>query len=126
MPASNFNDYAQNLVGLFESALESGQAVAIDQTVDQRSAMRGFIAGTAYFEDGSELHFREYVDVSQAEPRLMYAYHYQTKDHELIFRYDNAAHRPALSQPDHKHVQDQISLLPEPPSVEAILDEILN
>ena len=126
MPASNFNEYAQRLVDLFESALASGQAVAIDQTIDQRSAMRGIIAGILYFEDGSELHFREYVDISQAEPRLMYAYHYQTKEHKLIFRYDNAAHKPALPQPDHKHYQDQVTLLPKPPSVEALLDEILN
>ena len=38
----------------------------------------------------------------------MYAYHYQDVDYSLIFRYDNAAHRPARSQPEHKHTPSGI------------------
>jgi hypothetical protein len=35
----------------------------------------------------------------------MYAYHYQDVERNLIFRYDNAAHRLALPYPAHKHTQ---------------------
>jgi hypothetical protein len=58
----------------------TGEAVLVTLQVDQRSAVRGFIAGSLQFEDGSELHFREFVDVTQAEPKIMYAYHYQDPD----------------------------------------------
>ena len=34
--------------------------------------------------------------MTQAEPKPLYAYHYQDAEHHLIFRYDNAAHKPAL------------------------------
>ncbi|MGH2541549.1 MAG: toxin-antitoxin system TumE family protein [Ardenticatenaceae bacterium] len=32
----------------------------------------------------------------------------KSKEHQLIFRYDSARHRPPLSSPDHKHLPDQI------------------
>lgn len=33
----------------------------------------------------------------------MYTYHYQGADNRLIFRYDNARHRPPLRALEHKH-----------------------
>ena len=59
--------------------------------IDQRSSLRGHISGLLRIDDGSELHFREFVDTSRSSPRLSYAYHYQAVDKALIFRYDNAA-----------------------------------
>ena len=72
----------------------------------------------------SALHFREYVDVTQAEPKLMYAYHCQDADHNLIFRYDNAAHKPALPQPEHKHTRLGIEAAPVP-TLADVLDQIV-
>ncbi len=91
---------------------------------DQRSLLRGFIAGMLQFSDGSELHFREFVDVSSPEPRLMYAYHYQDASKVLILRYDNAAHRPPLPQAEHKHTPAgvEVSLVP---TLAQVIDEIL-
>lgn len=86
--------------------------------------LRGFIAGVLRLTDGSELHFREFVDVSLAEPRLMYAYHYQDADQALIFRYDNAAHRPALPLSEHKHTQARVDVFPAP-TFDLVLDEAL-
>jgi hypothetical protein len=38
--------------------------------------------------------------------RLGYRYHFQGKDNELVFRYDNTPHFPDLKTfPDHKHHQ---------------------
>lgn len=54
------------------------------------------MAGIWQFGDGSEVLFRKYVDATQAEPKVMYAYHDQNAEDNLIFRYDNAAYRPAL------------------------------
>ena len=72
-----------------------------------------------------ELHFREYIDMTQAEPKIMYAYHCQDADHNLIFRYDNAAHKPALPQPEHKHTPLGIEASPVPTLAE-VLDQIFS
>ncbi len=55
----------------------------------------------------------------------MYAYHYQDPAHELILRYDNAPHRPALAQPEHKHTFSGIALTTAP-QLPLLLDEILD
>ena len=75
-------------------------------------------------DDDSELHFRELVDMTQLEPRIMYAYHYQAANKALIFRYDNAAHRPPLPQPEHKHTPEGVTVVLAPTLV-GIIDQIL-
>lgn len=124
MPASSFSEHAQRILDIIDDLLSTGQAVRVEQTIDQRSTLRGFISGVLHFEDGSELHFREFVDTSLPEPRLMYAYHYQNENKNLVFRYDNAAHKPALPQPKHRHspagVQTSLA-----PTFQRVIDEIL-
>ena len=91
MPAITFPEYAQRIADTLNQVVATGEAVLLTLQVDHRSAIRGLIAGALEFADGSTLHFREFIDTSQAEPKLMYAYHYQDIEHNLIFRYDNAA-----------------------------------
>jgi len=124
MPATTFLEYARNLTDVLDTVVATGQAVLVTLQVDQRSVVRGFIAGTLQFDDECTLHFREFVDVTQAEPKIMYAYHYQDADDNLIFRYDNAAHRPTLPQPEHKHTRAAIELV-QAPTLTDVLDEIL-
>jgi len=124
MPAVNFPEYAQSLAATLNTAVAAGEAVQSTLQVDQRSATRGFIAGSLQFPDGAVLHFREFVDISQPEPKLAYAYHYQDAEQNLIFRYDNAVHRPALPQPQHKHTPSgvDVSLVP---TLAGVLKQIL-
>ena len=124
MPAITFPEYARSITQVLDTVVATGEAVLVTLQVDQRSAVRGFIAGSVRFEPGCELHFREFVDVTQAEPRIMYADHYQDADNNLIFRYDNAAHRPALPQPEHKHTRSGVEAAPAPTLAE-VLDQIL-
>lgn len=124
MRASSFDEYAEHILNTITGLLATGQAVLAEQNIDQRSALRGFIGGVLQFEDGSELHFREFVDTSLPEPRVMYAYHYQDADNDLIFRYDNAAHKPTPPQVDHKHTRTAIQSS-RAPTFEMIIDEIL-
>ena len=56
--------------------------------------------------------------------KIMYAYHYQDADDNLIFRYANAVHRPTLPQPEHKHTRSAIELV-QAPTLTEVLDEIL-
>jgi hypothetical protein len=124
MPAANFPEYTREMTETLEQVIITGDAVVLTLQVDQRSAVRGFIAGSLQFADGSTLHFREFVDASQVEPKIMYAYHYQDADHRLIFRYDNAAHRPTLPRPAHKHTESGVEVSPVP-TLSEILDHIL-
>lgn len=86
MPTTSFPEYAKAITLLIDTLLASGQARVVNLQVDQRSMLRGFISGILAFEDDSELHFREFVDLTQSEPRLMYAYHYQDSKEALVFR----------------------------------------
>lgn len=62
--------------------------------------------------------FYEFMDVTRNEPKIMYAYHYQDVDHNLIFRYDNAAHKPVLPQPEHKHTSLSVEVSPAPKGID--------
>ncbi len=124
MSATNFPEYAQRVSHILNTLVSTGEAVPTSLQVDQRSALRGFIMASLQFDDGSSLEFREFVDVSQTEPKIMYAYHYQDADRNLISRYDNAAYRPALPQPEHKHTPSGIALAPVP-TLSKTLDLIL-
>ena len=124
MPATTFPEYVQHITDLLNHTIATGEAVLSALRVDQRSAVRGLIAGTLQFGDGAELHFREFVDMTEAEPKIMYAYHYQDVEHNLIFRYDNAAHRPALPQREHSHTYAGIEASPVP-TLSEVLDQIL-
>jgi Family of unknown function (DUF6516) len=124
MPATTFPEYIQHMTALLNQVVATGESVLSAFQVDQRSAVRGLIAGILPFGDGSELHFREYIDMTQAEPKIMYAYHCQDADHNLICRYDNAAHKPALQQPEHKHTPLGIEAS-HVPTLAEVLDQIL-
>jgi len=124
MPATSFLEYARGIEDTLNKVIETGEAVLLTLQMDQRSSMQGFIAGSLQFADGSLLHFREFVDSHSTQPKLMYVYHYQDATANLIFRYDNAAHRPALSQAEHKHTTSSLDLLPAPALAE-VLNEIL-
>ena len=88
---------------------------------DMRPGDQGYLTGTLIFVDDSKLHFSEYLDqTGEVVDKLMYTYHYQDTGNQLIFRYDNALHRPALSSVAHKHLPIQIIAAPAP-----TLDEVL-
>jgi hypothetical protein len=107
-----------------DTLIDTGETTLTNIQIDQRSALRGFITGILQFEDDSELHFREFIDTSSTPSKLMYAYHYQDKNKTLIFRYDNAVHRPKLPQMDHKHTSTGVKIT-SAPSLAQVIDEIL-
>jgi len=124
MPTTGFLECARAIRDAIDRLTDSGDAVLVSLQLDQRSSVRGFIDGTMQFHDGSQLIFREFLDATRNEPRLMYAYHYQDAAQQLVFRYDNAAHRPALPQPAHRHTLSGIEPA-SPPALAEVLDEIL-
>jgi len=124
MPVTSFPEYARRIEDVLDAVVATGEATLVNIQIDSRSAFRGFVAGLLQFADGSELHFREFVDTSLPEPRLMYAYHYQDANKALIVRYDNAAHRPRLPQAEHQHTPTGVTVSLAP-TLAQVVDEIL-
>jgi hypothetical protein len=124
MSAISFPEYINQITGILNAQMVGGALVIVEFHQDQRSEFHGFIRVRLEFADRSELHMREFIDLTLAEPRIMYVYHYQSHTGQLIFRYDNAAHRPPLGQAEHKHIGDRV-LLSGIPTLLQVLDEIL-
>ena len=53
MPAANFPEYARSLQDDLDKVVATGEIVVTTLQVDQRSAVRGFIAGSLQFYEGS-------------------------------------------------------------------------
>jgi hypothetical protein len=91
---------------------------------ETRPGEQGYLTGSITFVDGSVLHFREFLDaVKETVDKLMYTYHYQDESNQLIFRYDNARHRPPPRSLEHKHISDHIVETPAP-TLDDVLTEI--
>ncbi len=66
-----------------------------------------YIRGIITLMGDFELHIAEYVVTEPAVTRPKYRYHLQTLAGELVSRWDNAPHHPAISTfPDHRHGGD--------------------
>jgi hypothetical protein len=90
---------------------------------DERSETKGFMRGLLYFDDDSELHRRECVDVSTGIERYKHSYHYMRAG-RLMFRYDNSADitaRDFATYPHHKHVGDTIQATSAPSLAEVLV-----
>jgi hypothetical protein len=115
--------YFQAIVDLLASLpFVSSSAV----NLDKRTELIGFVRGEVGFKDGSTLlFFRELVDLSLQNQKVMYAYHYQTSEGTLIFRYDDTAHHSSISTfPHHKHIVGGRVIEANPPTLEDVLKEI--
>ncbi|MCP4350265.1 MAG: hypothetical protein GY795_32730 [Desulfobacterales bacterium] len=76
--------------------------------------------------NGSVLFIREYIDAKYKLERIRYAYQYHDKNGGLIFRYDNAAHKPSLEFKEHKHLSDGKIVHADPPEIFDLLDEVVS
>lgn len=97
--------------------------LVIDSSIkfEERKGNQGFLKGSIEFIDHSHLHFKEYIDYYQGKiDKLSYSYHYQNAKHRLIFRYDNAPHKPHLSYLEHKHLKNKIIEAPTPTLADAL------
>ncbi|MFH1562738.1 MAG: DUF6516 family protein [Nitrospirota bacterium] len=108
-----------------ETISNCGFVVSSQVSFDARTSHIGYIKAILYFVDGSQLHFREYVDIRIQVLKEDYSYHYQ-KENRLIFRYDNAPHHREISSfPHHKHLDSEENVVStSEPSLVIILIEI--
>ena len=114
-------DYFSELHNAIADFTSAGFLTSAELLTEARSDEVGYIRGSLVFSDGSILHFREYVALKEGQiEKLSYAYHFQNPEGELIFRYDNARHRPPVQQAGHKHTPEGVT-----PSTIPTLREVL-
>ena len=99
----------RNYLELFRQALEKLENYGYTESIDIKEEIRpnkqAIIKAKIALVDRSVLHIKEYIDAKYKIEKVSYAYQYQDRNGELIFRYDNAVHRPALRFKEHKHTE---------------------
>ena len=113
--------YLTQIKSVIDRYAETTHVLETKMNVEVRPGKQAYLTGTLIFADDSKLHFSEYLDqTGEIVDKLMYTYQYQDTTNQLIFRYDNARHKPALASVEHKHFPTQIIEAPAP-----TLDEVL-
>jgi len=116
--------YLNRISQLAEQYAATDFVQTVELNLEPRREQQSYITGSIIFQDESVLYFKEYLDYFEgAVDKLMYSYHYQSEANRLIFRYDNARHKPELSFVEHKHQGNEILPVP-PPDLADILLEI--
>ncbi|HLO47835.1 MAG TPA: DUF6516 family protein [Kamptonema sp.] len=98
--------------------------IEIASTFDQPSIV--LFTSKVILIDDSELYVREYLEKLKVIEKVSYSYQYQAANKALIFRYDNSQHKPALGSEDHKHQQDGSIVPCQMPSINQIIDEVID
>ena len=119
----------RNYLRLFRQGIEKlekyGYAESIDIKEEIRPNKQAIVKARIVLVDSSVLHIKEYIDAKYKIEKVSYAYQYQDRDGELIFRYDNAVHRPALRFKGHKHTKDGVIIEASLPDISDIIDEVV-
>lgn len=118
-------DYFDEIKFYFDRIEATHFVLNVVVNFDIRPAEQGYLSGSIHFLDGSVLFFKEFLDLADEHiDKLMYSYHYQGPNNQLIFRYDNSSHKPPLSQKEHKHLPEGVVKIPAP-TLKDVLEEIL-
>ena len=119
----------RNYLKLFRQALEKLENYGYTESMDIKEEIRpnkqAIIKAKTIFINRSVLHIKEYIHAKYKIEKVSYAYQYQDKNGELIFRYDNAIHRPALGFKEHKHTKGGLIIEASPPDISGIMDEVI-
>jgi len=119
------SEYLRDLTAVIADLTETGLILSSELTSNFRTNKIGLVKGTVLFTDDSKLFFKEYLDLRYVIEKEMYAFHYQDENGRLLFRYDNASHKPSLDFINHKHIGEKI-IQSDAPDLGAVLEEIIN
>jgi hypothetical protein len=98
------DEYFAEIRAVLDRYAAASFVLSVNVNFDRRPGEQGHVRGVVAFEDGSTLHCSEFLDATGGVlDKLMYRYHYQEADSTMVSRYDNALHKPALKQEEHKH-----------------------
>lgn len=120
------SEYLLALTNIIDEYSKTDLIIDSNLSTDFRTEKIGIIKGSITFSDDSMLVFMEYLDLRYKVEKLNYSFHYQKQDETLIFRYDNARHKPSFDAYGHKHLPDRKVLAAESPSLKDIFTEIMD
>ena len=119
----------RNYLELFWKGLEKLENYGYTESIEIKEEIRpnkqAIIKANIVLVDRSVLHIKEYIDAKYKIEKVTYAYQYQDKNGEMIFRYDNAVHRPTLGFKEHKHTKDGAIIEASLPYISDIIDEVV-
>ena len=118
-------NYLQSFRRGIEKLENYGYTESVDIKEEVRPNKQAIIKAKIVLVDRSVLHIREYIDAKYKIEKVSYAYQYQDRNGELIFRYDNAVHRPALRFKEHKHTKNGVIIEVPLPDISDIMDEVV-
>lgn len=118
------SEYLSDLVKIIDEYSKAGLITDSKLSTDFRTEKIGIIEGVVTFCNNSKLIFTEYLDLKYKPQKINYSFHYQKEDDKLIFRYDNAKHKPSIDASGHKHLPDGKVVATEHPLLKEIFAEI--
>ena len=121
----SLRDYLDSFHQVIGKIDDYGFAEAIDIKEEIRPAKQTVAKAKIDLVDGSVLHIRVYIDAKYNIEVVSYAYQYHDAKGKLIFRYDNARHKPELGFKDHKHLYDGSMVQSSMPDISDVVDEVI-
>lgn len=125
MSSMLLSEYQAQFAEIIGRYAQTGLIIISELVIDARTPNLGMVKGALGFADGGRLLFTEYVDTRYRLEKLTYSYHCQDASDRLLFRYDNAAHKPALLYACHKHLPSGEIIESSVPDLSSVLDEVL-
>ena len=118
-------EYLSGILKLIEQYSKTNLIISSELNNDFRTEQLGLIKGKIIFADESTLYFTEYLDLKERVEKLTYSFHYQQQSGALIFRYDNAWHKPKLPFENHRHWANGKIAKSKIPELAEVLEEIM-
>jgi hypothetical protein len=122
MSLRDYLDSFHSAVGRID---DYGFAESIDINEEIRASKQAVTKVRIVLVDRSILQLKEYIDAKYNIEKISYAYQYHDKDGKLIFRYDNARHKPDLGFIEHKHLSDGSIVQCSVPDISDVVDEVI-
>jgi len=121
----SLHDYLDSFHRAIGKIDDYGFAESIDIKEEIRPAKQAVINARVDLIDGSILQIRIYIDAKYKIEVISYAYQYHDGKGKLIFRYDDARHKPELGLKDHKHLNDGTIVQSAMPDIADVVDEVI-
>lgn len=121
----SLRDFLDSFHGAIGKIDDYGFAESIDVKEEIRSAKQAVVNAKIAMVDGSILYIRTFIDAKYKTEIISYAFQYQDDMENLIFRYDNARHKPELGFKDHKHLHDGSIIQSSMPDITDVVDEVI-
>lgn len=119
----------RDYLGSFHSAVgridDYGFAESVDINEEIRASKQAVTKVRIVLVDRFVLQIKEYIDAKYKIEKISYAYQYHDEEGKLIFRYDNARHKPDLGFIDHKHLNDGSIVQCGVPDISDVVDEVI-